>query len=319
MSESAPGMAVHQGATVCPRLGVGIGLRREHYSRLLGEPSTRPAIPWLEIITENFLGIAGYSGGRPLHVLDEIRRHYPVVLHGVSLSIGSADPLNRDYLRRLKTLIQRVSPEWVSDHLCWTGVDGENLHDLLPLPFTREVVRHVASRIAQVQDFLGRRILVENVSSYFTYRHSEMTEWEFLTEVVEKADCGILLDVNNVFVSANNHGFSGEEFLKGIPFRRVGQFHLAGHRKQETLLVDSHDGPVADGVWRLYRSAVRRFGPLSTLIEWDDKIPELETLLAEASRARRYMAQAGEEDGELSQPLAPEPRPDSALGALDSY
>jgi uncharacterized protein (UPF0276 family) len=266
-----------------PELGVGLGLRPVHYDHVL---SRRPAVSWFEVISENYMGLrGGSSGGRPLEVLEKVRRDYPVMLHGVSLSIGSADALNQDYLKRLKRLIGIVEPGIVSDHLCWPGVDGRNLHDLLPLPYTEAVIDHVAARLRRVQEFLGRRILVENVSSYLTYRHSEMTEWEFLTEIAVRADCGILLDVNNIHVSAVNHGFNALDYINAIPVERVGQMHLAGYSDEGGFLIDTHDHPVSAPVWDLYAAAIRRFGRVPTLIEWDDKIPSFERLEQEAARA----------------------------------
>ncbi len=266
-----------------PALGFGLGLRADHYETIL---ETRPSVDWFEIISENYM----VPGGKPLHFLDRVRERYPLVMHGVSLSIGSTDPLNRDYLRQLKQLADRVQPAWISDHLCWTGVHGKNMHDLLPLPYTEEAVRHVAGRVRQVQDALGRRILLENVSSYVTYRQSAMTEWEFLKAVVEQADCLILLDVNNIYVSSFNHGFDPLDYLNAVPVGRVQQIHLAGHRNMETHIIDTHDEPVVDPVWELYRAAARRFGRVSTMIERDDNIPPLPELLAELDHARRIAA-----------------------------
>ena len=261
-------------------LGYGLGLRRQHYEQVL---ATRPAVDWFEAITENYMD----AGGPPRYYLARVREHYPVVLHGVSLSIGSVDPLDAEYLGRLKRLIADIEPEWVSDHLCWTGVDHTNLHDLMPLPYTEEAVRHVADRVARVQDFLGRRILLENVSSYVRYTVSEMAEWEFLAAVAERADCRILLDINNIYVSAFNHDFDPYEYLQAVPADRVQQFHLAGHTHNGDHVVDTHDHPIADPVWRLYADAVRRFGPVSTMIERDDRIPPLPDLLAELDEVRR--------------------------------
>lgn len=266
-----------------PYLGFGLGLRTDHYEAIL---ETRPAVDWFEIISENYM----VPGGKPLHFLDRIRADYPMVMHGVSLSIGSTDPLNRDYLRQLRDLAKRVEPVWISDHLCWTGVHGKNMHDLLPLPYTEEAVDHVVARVRQVQDFLGRRILLENVSSYVTYVRSALTEWDFLREVAERADCLILFDVNNVYVSSFNHGFDPHEYLAGIPAERVQQFHLAGHTNHGTHIIDTHDHPVIDPVWELYAEALRRFGPVSTMIERDDNIPPLEELLAELDHAREIAA-----------------------------
>lgn len=265
--------------------GFGLGLRRQHYETILAE---RPAIDWFEILTENYL----VPGGKPLHYLDRIRALYPMVMHGVSLSIGSSDPLDRAYLAEVRTLIERIQPAWLSDHLCWTGVGGVNLHDLLPLPYTEEALRHVVARVRQVQDFLGRQILLENVSSYLTYQMSAMSEWEFLAAVATEADCLILLDINNIYVSAFNHGFDPLAYLDGIPAERVRQFHLAGHLNLGTHIVDTHDHPVIDAVWSLYTEAVRRFGVVPTMIERDDNIPELGELLAELEVARRHAAHA---------------------------
>jgi uncharacterized protein len=261
-------------------LGHGIGLRTKYYPQLL---EGRLHADWFEVISENFM----VRGGRPLAVLEAARSIAPVVLHGVSLSLGSVDPLNEDYLRDLGELAERVEPAWVSDHLSWSSFGGHYAHDLLPLPFTEEALVHVSDRIARVQDALDRRILIENVSSYVAFTHSTLSEWEFLAAVAERADCGILLDLNNVYVSARNHGFSPDEYLAGVPRERVGQFHLAGHSDRGTHLLDTHDGPVVAQVWGLYTKAVSRFGAVSTLVEWDDRIPDVEEVLAEADRARR--------------------------------
>jgi uncharacterized protein (UPF0276 family) len=261
-------------------LGYGVGLRREHY-RYVTEH--RPAVDWFEIITENFM----VAGGRPLAVLEQVRSDYPIVMHGVSLSIGSADPLNRGYLDALSEMARRFKPAWISDHLCWTGIGGRNLHDLLPLPYTDEVVHHVAARIREVQDFLGQPILIENVSSYMTFRASTMQEWEFVSAVAEEADCGILLDINNIYVSAFNHGFDPVLYVNSVPPERVVQFHMAGHSHHRTYLLDTHDRPICAEVWRLYELAVRRFGATSTLIEWDDNIPGFGVLADAATQARR--------------------------------
>ncbi|HMN44158.1 MAG TPA: DUF692 domain-containing protein [Povalibacter sp.] len=273
-------------SSTTPSLGFGLGLRPEHYDDAL---QGRPAVDWFEILSENYL----IPGGRPLHYLDRIRARYPLVMHGVSLSIGSTDPLDLPYLRDLKALAQRIEPAWISDHLCWTGVGGTNLHDLMPLPHTEEALRHVARRVQQVQDFLGGRILLENVSSYVTYAQSTMQEWEFLAALVVEADCELLLDVNNIYVSSVNHGFDPHAFLAGIPVDRVRQMHLAGHQHQRRadgsageLLIDTHDQPVPEPVWDLYRAAVRRFPGVSTMIERDGNIPPLAELVAELERAR---------------------------------
>src|SRR5215475_6920642 len=262
-----------------PSLGFGLGLRVDHYEAIL---AGRPDIDWLEVLTENYL----VPGGRPLDYLMRIRARYPLAMHGVSLSIGSTAPLDREYLRQLKALAARVEPEWISDHLCWTGVAGRNTHDLLPLPYTEEALAHVAERVRTVQDFLGRRILLENVSSYVSFRDSQLTEWQFLTEIATRADCLILLDVNNIYVSAVNHEFDPLEYLNAVPVERVQQIHLAGHEDHGDYLIDTHDHPVPDPVWALYAAAVRRFGAVSTMIERDDRIPPLEELCAELSQAR---------------------------------
>lgn len=263
-----------------PFLGFGLGLRTEHYDHVLQH---RPDVDWFEIISENYM----VDGGKPLHYLDEIRKDYPMVMHGVSLSIGSTDPLNRDYLARLKQLIQRVEPHWVSDHLCWTGVHNTNSHDLLPLPYNEEAIAHVVSRIEQVQDYLGQQILLENLSSYVTYKESELTEWEFFNEIARRADCHILLDINNIFVSAHNHEFDPLTYLNGIDVDRVMQFHLAGHSYNGDMIIDTHDHDVCDPVWSLYAEALKRFGAVSTMIERDDDIPEFNELRAELSIAEQ--------------------------------
>ena len=269
-----------------PFLGFGLGLRPEHYGAVL---ESLPAVDWLEIISENYL----VAGGKPLHFLDRIREHYPMAMHGVSLSIGGSDPLDFDYLAGLKRLAGRIEPEWISDHLCWTGIDGRNLHDLLPLPYTEEAIAHVADRVGRVQDHLGRRILLENVSSYVAYTDSRISEWQFLAAVAERADCWILLDVNNVHVSAHNHGFDPIEYLDGVPGERVRQIHLAGHSHNGSLIIDTHDHPVPDPVWDLYVEAIARLGPVSTMIERDDDIPPLGVLLDELARARALATSAG--------------------------
>jgi uncharacterized protein len=265
--------------------GFGMGLRPQHYTTLL---QTRPALDWLEILSENYL----VPGGKPLHFLDRIRELYPMVMHGVSLSIGSTAPLDFEYLAQLKALARRVGAAWISDHLCWTGVAGLNLHDLLPLPYTAEALRHVATRVGQVQDFLEQRIVIENVSSYVTYRSSEMTEWQFMAELTAEADCDLLLDINNVYVSSVNHGFNAREFLDAIPATRVRQIHLAGHSLQGTLLIDTHDTPVSPAVWDLYRHTTQRLGAVPTMIERDGNIPALTDLVSELQLARSIAAES---------------------------
>lgn len=262
-----------------PYLGYGLGLRVEHYEALLANPGK---VEWLEVVSENYM----VSGGLPLVWLDRFRQRFPLVMHGVSLSIGSTDPLDEDYLARLAALAQRIEPAWVSDHLCWTGVQGVNLHDLMPLPYTEEALDHVVSRVKRVQDTLKRRILLENVSSYVSFADSQLSEWDFLATVAERADCLILLDVNNVHVSAMNHGFSPLDYLRGMPASRVQQFHLAGYEQGERLIIDTHDAPVSNAVWDLYLEAVRRFGRVSTMIERDDNFPPLAELMAELEHAR---------------------------------
>ncbi len=262
-----------------PYLGYGLGLRKEHYETVLTE---RPKVDWFEIISENYM----VDGGKPLDYLTRIREHYPMVMHSVSMSIGSTEPLNFDYLKQLKSLIKRVEPEWISDHLCWTGVNGLNLHDLMPLPYTEEAIQHVADRVSQVQDYLGRQMLLENVSSYVSYSDSTMTEWEFLREVAERADCLILLDLNNIYVSAYNHNFDPYTYLTAIPCERVYQFHLAGHTHENNLIIDTHDHPIADPVFDLYAAAVEHFGRVSTMIERDDNIPPLPELLDELEQVK---------------------------------
>jgi len=255
-------------------------LRPVHYTDILDAP---PAVDWFEVITENYL----VGGGRPLHFLDRIRARYPIVMHGVSMSIGSTAPLDRDYLARVRRLADRCEPAWISDHLCWTGTEGLNLHDLLPLPYTEEALAHLAPRVAAAQEQLGRPLVLENVSSYVSYATSAMSEWEFLTELVARTGCRLLLDVNNVYVSSRNHGFDPREFLDGVPVAAVQQFHLAGHLDLGTHVIDTHDAPVRDEVWTLYAHALRRFGAVSTLLERDDQIPPLAELVAELDHARR--------------------------------
>lgn len=265
-----------------PFLGAGLGLRTPHFETIVQE---KPAIDWFEIISDNFI----VSDERSLRYLDRIREHYPLVMHGVSLSVGGTDALDLSYLRAIKTLMSRIAPIWVSDHLCWTGVNGVYTHDLLPLPYTEEAVQHCANRIQQVQETLGRQILIENLSSYLSYTHSVMSEWEFLTRVVEAADCLILLDVNNVYVSAFNHGFDPHVYLDHLPKQRVVQVHLAGHTHHGSYLLDTHDVPVAEPVWELYRYVIQKFGVISTMIERDDNIPALGELCVELNRVKAIL------------------------------
>jgi uncharacterized protein (UPF0276 family) len=266
-------------------LGFGVGLRAEHYEEVL---AGSPRIDWFEAISENYMD----SGGRPLQVLESVRRDRPVALHGVALSIGSTDPLDDGYLRRLRDLADRIEPTLVTDHLCWTGVARQNIYDLLPLPYTEEALAHVIERVARVQDHLGRRILLENPSTYLAFDHSTMDEWDFLSAIAERADCGILLDINNVYVTASNLGFDARTYLSSIPPRHVGQMHLAGFTDMGTYLFDTHSAPVHSDVWELYRYAARLFGSGSTLVEWDADIPSFQRVCEEVDRAR-YEAERG--------------------------
>ncbi len=266
-----------------PYLGFGLGLRPQHYAEIL---EGDPAVDWFEILSENYM----VPGGRPLAMLEKIRARYPIVMHGVSLSIASTAPLDMDYLNELKALAARVEPKWVSDHLCWTGVHGFNLHDLLPIPYTHQALDHVAARIHKVQEFLGRPLTIENVSSHVRFEQSEMTEWEFLTELTRRTGCWLLFDVNNVFVGAFNHGYDALDFIRGVPKDPIVQFHLAGHSDMGTYIIDTHDHPIRDEVFDLYRAAVERFGPVSTMIERDDNIPPLPELAAELDQARGIAA-----------------------------
>lgn len=267
-------------------LGFGLGLRPAHYEALLDRHLG--SVAWLEVLTENYL----VPGGRPLHYLERLRPHYPFALHGVALSIGGAAPLDTGYLHQVKALAQRFEAAWISDHLCWTGVDGINSHDLLPLPYTEAAIAHVVSRVAQVQDALGREILLENLSSYVEFADSGMPEWEFVAQVAKRSGCRLLLDVNNIQVSARNQGFDPLDYLAGIPGDRVWQIHLAGHSDYGDYVIDTHDHDVPDAVWSLYARTIERFGPISTMIERDDDIPPLSELLRELDQARRAHAGA---------------------------
>jgi uncharacterized protein len=264
-------------------LGLGLGLRTVHFPYILEH---HPPVDWFEIISENFMD----SGGRPRYVLEQIAERYTIVMHGVSLSIGSTDPLNFEYLEKLKRLADAVKPRWVSDHLCWTGVAGLNAHDLLPIPLNEQTLRHVVARIRTVQDFLERPLVLENPSTYVTFAGSTMSEWEFMSRMAEATDCGLLLDVNNVYVSSVNHDFDPAEYIRSVPHRRVVQFHLAGHTDCRTHLIDTHDGHVIDPVWELYRLAHQLTGGASTLLEWDAKIPPFPVVHAEVLKARDYIS-----------------------------
>jgi uncharacterized protein (UPF0276 family) len=279
--------------------GVGIGLRIPHYRHIFEK---KPVVDWFEIISENFM----IDGGRPLKVLDQILDQYRVVQHGVSMYFGSADPLNREHLRRLKTLVKRTKTPWLTDHLCWGSVDGKYSHDLLPMPYTFEAARKTAQNIRQVRDFLEIPVAVENVSSYAEYHVSEMTEWEFLNEVVEQADCGILLDVNNIYVSSQNHSFNPFDYVNSVDPERVAQIHIAGHSKFEKYILDTHDHPVLDPVWDIYARAIERAGPTATLLEWDDHIPSFDEVHQEALKAKKFIkgTQAQANGHELITPYA---------------
>lgn len=265
-------------------LGFGLGLRTDHYQTILDQS---PDVDWFEIISENFM----VGGGKPLYYLDAIKERYPIVMHGVSLSIGSTDPLDQTYLKQLKTLINRVQPQWVSDHLCWTTHNHINSHDLLPLPYTEDTISHVVKRIKEVQDFLGQQILIENLSSYLTYKNSYLDEWTFLNTIAEQADCLILLDINNIYVSARNHGFDPKSYIQGISKHRVRQFHLAGHTDNGDHVIDTHDHDICQSVWDLYGYALQYFGSISTMIERDDNIPEFSQLYSELQQAKRIAHQ----------------------------
>ncbi|MDZ4835022.1 MAG: DUF692 domain-containing protein [Candidatus Melainabacteria bacterium] len=262
-------------------LGIGIGLRVAHYAHIF---ESKPTIDWFEIISENFM----VGGGKPLETLDAVLEHYPVVQHGVSLYFGSLDPFEKKQLDRLKQLTERTKTPFISDHLCWGSFDGSYSHDLLPLPYTREAVRNTADRIRYVQDYVGLPVAVENVSSYLEFQDSEMTEWQFLSEVSERADCGILLDVNNIFVSAKNHNFDAYDYVKNIPLERVAQIHVAGHSDQHGYLLDTHDNFVKPEVWKIYEHVIGKIGPTNTLLEWDAHIPDFDVVLEEALKARQY-------------------------------
>jgi len=268
-----------------PDLGIGVGLRTVHFGHIL---SQHPPVDWFEVLSENFLN----TGGRPLHVLDQVVERYPVALHGVSLSIGSTDALDLAYLKELKALADRTRARWVSDHLCWTGVLGRNTHDLLPMPYTEEALRHTVARVREVSERLERPLVLENPSSYVEFAASTLTEWEFLARLAEEADCGLLLDVNNVYVSAFNHGFDPREYIAGIPADRVVQYHVAGHTNKGTHILDTHSDHALPEVWELYRRAWARTGPTATLYEWDEDIPEFDVVHAEAKKALAHRAAA---------------------------
>ena len=268
-------------------LGHGIGLRREHYAAFTcDDDAAGPAVDWLEVITENFL----VPGGNPRRVLRKVRERWPVVMHGVSLSIGSTDALDLPYLDAVRALAAEIEPAWVSDHVCWGTVDGRNAHDLLPLPYNEDSLAHVVSRVQAVQERLGRQLVLENVSSYVEFQSSDLTEAQFLAELAARADCRLLVDVNNIFVSAHNHGYDARAYLRSLPRERVAQYHLAGPSEHGGLLLDTHDHPVLDEVWSLYDEALELLGAHPTLVEWDASIPSLERVLEESAHARRLEA-----------------------------
>lgn len=267
-----------------PDLGLGIGLRRDHYQHILDE---RPSVDWFEILTENYMN----TEGRPVHVLEQVAERYPVVLHGVSMSIGSTDPVDFEYLAELKALAERVKAVWLGDHVCWTGIAGHTSHDLLPMPYTEATLTHIVDRIRTVQEVLERPIVLENPSSYVEFKSSTMREEEFMARMSEEADCALLLDVNNVYVSSRNHGFDPVAYLDAIPFDRVVQIHLAGHADNGTHCIDTHGGPVIDPVWELYAEVCKRTGPVATLLEWDQNIPSFPEVQAELEKAHAYRDQ----------------------------
>lgn len=279
-----------------PHLGLGVGLRTVHFGHILEK---HPKVDWFEVISENFMD----SRGRPRYVLEQIAERYPVVMHGVSLSIGSTDPLDFEYLGKLKALAKDIKPLWISDHVCWTGVAGRNTHDLLPIPLTERLLKHVVERIRTVQDFLERPFVLENPSTYVGFTGSTLSEWEFITRMAEAADCGLLLDVNNVYVSSVNHDFDPEAFIRNVPHERVVQFHLAGHTDRQTHLIDTHDSQVVDPVWKLYRLAHQLTGGVSTLLEWDANIPPFPVLHAEVLKAKLHI---GEELADPNMAMADE-------------
>jgi len=272
-----------------PNLGLGLGLRTVHFGHIL---SKHPKVDWFEIISENFMD----SGGRPLHILDEVAERYPIVMHGVSLSVGSGDPLDFEYLRKLRALAERCRAVWVSDHICWTGVSFRNTHDLLPMPYTEESLKYVVARVKQVQDVLERPLVLENASTYCEFSSSTLTEQEFVRALAEQADCGLLLDVNNVYVSSFNHGFDPVEYIKAVPHERVCQFHIAGHTNFGTHILDTHSDHVVDPVWKLYRLAHQLTGGRSTLLEWDENIPEFKVVHAEVLKAKKHVRKALKSD-----------------------
>jgi len=264
--------------------GCGIGLRLDHFDDIKQQ---QPNIPWLEVLSDNYL----IEGTMQRRYLEECRNNYPVTFHGVGLSIGSTDPLNMDYLKRLKKLKNEIQPAWISDHLCWTSAHGVVTHDLIPLPYTNSVIKHIVERISQVQDYLGEQLVIENVSSYLQFKSTEMTEWDFINEVTQQSDCRLLLDVNNIYVSAQNHSFNAEDYLYAMPAERVAEIHLAGYEDRGTHLLDTHSRPVTEPVWDLFKKAIKHVGDAPVLIEWDNDIPSLERVIEEASTAQKIKQQ----------------------------
>lgn len=273
-----------------PDLGFGVGLRTVHFAHILAE---HPSVDWFEILSENFMD----TGGRPAYVLDQIAERYPIVMHGVSLSVGSTDPVNFEYLNKLKKLAARTRARWVSDHLCWTGVSGLNTHDLLPMPYTDESLRHVTERVRVISDFLERPVFLENPSTYLEFAESTWAEWDFLAALTERSGCGLLLDVNNIYVSSFNHGFDPFYYVEAIPVDCVAQIHLAGHTDKGTHILDTHSDHVVDKVWELYRRVYERMGGIATLLEWDEAIPAFGVVHAEAMKARQYRTRRAEDGG----------------------
>ncbi|MEO1260287.1 MAG: DUF692 domain-containing protein [Bacteroidota bacterium] len=282
-----------------PNLGLGLGLRSKHFNHIL---KNKPEVDWFEVISENFMD----SGGRPIHVLRKVAEMYPVVMHGVSLSIGSTDPLDFNYLRRLKNLADEVKPAWVSDHLCWTGVLSLNTHDLLPVPLNDESLKHVCARVKTVQDFMERPLILENPSTYLTFQHSTINEWDFLRYMTEETGCGLLLDVNNVYVSSFNNDFDPVTYIENLPYERIVQMHLAGHQHCGEYIIDTHDRKVTNKVWELFQLAWQKTGGVSTLLEWDNHIPEFDVYHEELLKAKKFMSGAAIEWQEEST-AQPEP------------
>ena len=269
-----------------------MGLRPPYYQNIENSTKNAQVAPWLEIISENYMGYQGVQGGRPLKILEKLRNDYAVVMHGVSMSLGSVDPLNMNYLKSLKELAHQIEPQWISDHLCWTGFGGENLHDLLPLPYTEEALSNFCNKLDLAQNYLGRPLVIENLSSYVNFKSSEMSEWEFLTQLTQRSGCKLLLDVNNVYVSSQNHHFDPWDFISQLPPSAIHEIHLAGHSHQGALIIDTHDQPICDPVWNLYERTLEHLGPRPTLIERDDNFPPFKDLVAEVAHAQEIYTSA---------------------------